>query len=138
MIFSRFTNEGGLTTGRDTIWKGYWETITSLEHYFWVGLGLDAPYVRKAAHSLYIEMIYYSGVIGLVLFLFGWLHLLFSSHQNRIRLRNMLLIAAVFVMYAFLSGFLNYAMPFYMVFCWMLMDMDLGKKQEELPQTAVA
>lgn len=127
-ILSRFDDQQGFTTGRDVIWNNYWTVINSKGSYFWVGLGLDAPYVGKASHSLYIEMIYYSGVIGLVLFFVGWAAMLFSRHKNRPRLKNLTLLVVVLVMYGFLCGFLNYAMPFYMIFCWMLLDFDFKEK----------
>ncbi|MGM9645593.1 MAG: O-antigen ligase family protein [Eubacteriales bacterium] len=131
-IFSRFTNSQGLTTGRSDIWEKYWKVIESKEIYKWFGLGLDAPYVaEKAAHNLYIEMIYYSGYVGLILFLISWIGIVFSSHKNRIRPGNMLLFAIVLIMYAFLSGFLNYAFPFYMIFCWMIADINFKEKYYE-------
>ena len=132
-IFSRFTSSQGLTTGRSDIWEKYWAVISSKELYKWFGLGLDAPYVAgKAAHNLYLEMIYYSGYIGLVIFLFSWLVIVFSSHRNKIRLSNTVLLIIVFVMYAFLCGFLNYAYPFYMIFCWMIADINCQEKRNEV------
>ena len=132
-IFSRFTSSQGLTTGRDDIWRGYWAVINQSDANKWFGLGLDAPYVGdKAAHSLYVEMIYYSGYIGLAVFMIGWLVLIFNSHKNKIRIGNLILPIIIFIMYAFLSGFLNYAMPFYMIFAWMLADMDLKEKHCEV------
>lgn len=134
MIFSRFDDNQGLTTGRDVIWEKYWTVINSKGSYFWIGLGLDAPYVGKASHSIYIEMIYYSGVVGLVLFFVGWVVMLFSQHKNRLRIKNLTLLVTVLVMYGFLCGFLNYAMPFYMIFCWMLMDMDFKEKSNAVTE----
>lgn len=132
-IFSRFTNSQGLTTGRSDIWERYWAVIDSKEVYKWFGLGLDAPYVaEKAAHNLYVEMIYYSGYIGLVLFLISWIVIVFSSHKNKIRLANIVLLVIVFAMYAFLCGFLNYAYPFYMIFCWIIADINCKEKRNEV------
>lgn len=131
-IFSRFTNSQGLTTGRSDIWERYWAVINSKEVYKWFGVGLDAPYVaEKAAHNLYVEMIYYSGYIGLFVFLFSWIFIVFSFHDNKIRFVNILLLVIVFVMYAFLAGFLNYAYPFYMIFAWMIADIDIKEKRNE-------
>lgn len=131
-IFSRFTNSQGFTTGRSDIWEKYWSVINSKEAYKWFGVGLDAPYVaEKAAHSLYVEMIYYSGYIGLFVFLFSWIVIVFSFHDNKIHFANILLLVIVFVMYAFLAGFLNYAYPFYMIFAWMIADIDIKEKRNE-------
>lgn len=131
-ILSRFTNRE-LTTGRSDIWDNYWAVINSKEIYKWFGLGLDAPYVaEKASHSLYVEMIYYSGFIGLIFFLFSWLILVFFGHKNKIKLRNIILFVVVFGMYAFLCGFLNYAFPFYMIFCWMLADISFKEDVNEI------
>ena len=132
-IFSRFTSYQGLTTGRVEIWEKYWAVVDSKEIYQWLGLGLDAPYIaEKAAHNLYVEMIYYSGYIGLVLFIVSWIAIVFSYHKNKIRLSNTVLLGIVFVMYAFLCGFLNYAYPFYMIFCWMIADINAKEKPNEV------
>lgn len=132
-IFSRFTNSQGFTTGRSEIWDKYWAVIESKEIYKWFGLGLDAPYVtEKAAHNLYIEMIYYSGYFGLAVFIISWVIIILTSHKNKMRIGNITLLIIVFVMYAFLCGFLNYAYPFYMIFCWMIADVDLKEKTNEV------
>lgn len=132
-IISRFTNNQGLTTGRADVWEKYWAVIELKESYKWFGLGLDAPYVDgRAAHNLYVEIIYYSGYIGLAIFMISWGVIVFSSHKNKMLAPNALLFVIVFVMYAFLCGFLNYAFPFYMIFSWMIADINCKEKQNEV------
>ncbi len=123
-LLSRF-EATELLTGRETIWKAYWEVIESRSHYWWFGCGLDAPYVIKPSHNLYIELIYYSGVVGMILYLFGWIGIVFSSHKNKITILNLSLILMVFVMHIFLCGFLDFALPFYMMLSWMIANIDL-------------
>ena len=125
-IISRFHQGQGITTGRVDIWKNYWLVISSDASNKWFGLGLNAPYVAEmASHSIYIETIYYGGFIGLFLYITSWIVMVLSSHKNKLRLRNMVLLGIILVMYAFLCGFLNYALPFYMMFAWMIADIDV-------------
>ena len=126
-LLSRFEGTE-LLTGRESIWNAYWEVIESKSRYWWFGLGLDAPYVIKSSHNLYIEVIYYSGVVGLVLYVLGWLRIVLSEHKNKIRLLNFSLVAMVFAMHIFLCGFLDFALPFYMMLSWMIMNIDLKSK----------
>ncbi len=130
-IFSRFSDTQGFTTGRDVIWDDYWAVINeSKMNQIW-GLGLDAPYIfDKAAHSMYVELIYYAGFVGLLTFMLLWVIILFSKHSSRIRLYNLFLPVAIFIMYGFLSGFLNYAFPFYMILSWIVIDNQLKRGQE--------
>ncbi len=122
-IFSRFSDSQGLTTGRDVIWQNYWSVINESDLNKLFGLGLDAPYVlEKAAHNMYIELIYYVGYTGLVIYMLSWIVVLFSKHTSKIKLYNLFLPIVIFVMYAFLCGFLNYAFPFYIILSWIAMD----------------
>ena len=120
----RFTNSQGLTTGRDLIWKRYIEKINSNFKNILFGCGLDAEYVGgKATHNMYLELIYYSGFVGMTIYLASIFFIIFSNtNRRKIKLLNIIPMIMIFSMYFFLSAFLNYAFPFYMIFLWCLLN----------------
>lgn len=70
VVLERLTSGSSLsaiTTGRTDLYLRYWDVITENVGNFLFGLGLGAPVLGKGTHMLYLEMIYYVGVIGLVL-----------------------------------------------------------------------
>ncbi|MBQ2826943.1 MAG: hypothetical protein IJF13_06945 [Clostridia bacterium] len=81
LLLERFfeaTNLHEFTTGRSTLWTQYVRTIFSSPITAFFGFGLDAPDLELAAHNIVIEVMYYLGIIGCVLY-FGVLISLFSK-----------------------------------------------------------
>lgn len=75
LLLNRFitsaTNISDLTTGRSDIWKDYFAVFNSNILNFIFGNGISAPLVGgKGAHNFYLEMMYYLGIFGSLLFLF--------------------------------------------------------------------
>ncbi len=62
------TSFNELTTGRIELYGEYLEVITQNARSVLFGLGLDAPYLRLGPHNLYLEITYYIGIVGLVLY----------------------------------------------------------------------
>ena len=59
-----------VTTGRLDIWKGYLYYVFSDAKVLLFGEGLGADYfMTRATHNYFLEMIYYMGIIGSVLYL---------------------------------------------------------------------
>lgn len=70
VVLERLTSSGSLsaiTTGRTDLYIRYWNVITENIWNFLFGLGLSAPVLGKGTHMLYLEIIYYLGVVGFVL-----------------------------------------------------------------------
>ena len=56
-----------LTTGRTDIYAEYWAaTMENMSTAFW-GVGLNAPMLRMDPHNMYLEAMYKTGIVGLVL-----------------------------------------------------------------------
>lgn len=70
IIIARFTSSGDLndfTTGRTGIYKQYLEEITESPFTILFGHGFAAKGLEMDPHNIYIEILYYVGVIGLIL-----------------------------------------------------------------------
>lgn len=71
VIMARFlsaSNISDFTTGRTDLYAEYLERITDNAFSFLFGAGLGAESLYMDPHNLYIELVYYLGVIGLALF----------------------------------------------------------------------
>lgn len=71
VVMSRFLSANdisSLTTGRSDVYMQYLEEITDSFGSFLFGAGLAAESLYKDPHNLYIEIVYYIGFIGLILF----------------------------------------------------------------------
>lgn len=70
IIIARFTNASNisdLTTGRTLIYQRYWNEISESIGGIFFGLGLSAEGLDRDPHNLFLEVIYYTGIVGLVL-----------------------------------------------------------------------
>lgn len=67
--FSTATNMDDLTTGRSDLYGRYTNAIISGVKSFFIGYGLDAEYLTLSPHNLYLEILYYLGAIGIILFI---------------------------------------------------------------------
>lgn len=109
-LLARFSQQS-LSTGRAAIWQSYWQGATDALLPFLFGHGLDAQLARPA-HSLLLEALYAIGLVGTVCWL-GAVAVILSSGALCARGRWWGVgYAAVFVMYGFLTGLTDYALPF--------------------------
>ena len=70
VVLERLTSSSRLsaiTTGRVDLYSRYWNVVTEKAVTLLFGAGLRAPILGKGTHMLYLEMLYYVGVIGLIL-----------------------------------------------------------------------
>ena len=118
-VLMRFKS-GSLLTGRDELEKVYWEYIFKNIRCLIIGNGITAgpfPGESRIVHNLYIELLYKVGVIGIPVYLAA----LFQSFGIRkIIIRKSLRkfveympLLFFFVLFLFLAGTTNYALPFY-------------------------
>ncbi len=71
IICHRFTsakNLDELTTGRSALHVRYLKAISESVYSLFFGYGLDAPYLELSPHNLYLEILYYLGIGGLLIF----------------------------------------------------------------------
>lgn len=132
-ILSRFdgiTDKASLTSNRTLIWENYMAYITGNIRVFFFGDGLGAPYIVGAAHNLYVEIWYYIGITGIVIYFITLMRILGQrSILRRKSILNYYLLAIVALMYFFLAGFTAYEFPYYMMICWIVLNTDLRKSK---------
>lgn len=86
VVLTRLAGAGDLsdiTTGRTDVYALYWDTITENTFSFLFGQGLGADGLRKDPHNLYLEIGYYIGAIGWVLYL-GFCIAMFRQTKKRV------------------------------------------------------
>lgn len=108
-MLARFSS-GSFTTGREEIWRYYWNGITDAFLPFLFGHGLDAQLARPA-HSLVLEALYAIGLLGTVCWARA-LMLILRSGTPPVRPFSYAGYAAIFLMYGFLTGLTGYELPF--------------------------
>ena len=59
-----------LTTGRTALFEIYWREVLSSPGIMLLGKGMSAQLLEKGTHNLFLEIQYYIGLIGLILFFF--------------------------------------------------------------------
>lgn len=87
------TSLSAITTGRSDLYIRYWNVITENIGNFLFGLGLRAPILGKGTHMLYLEMIYYVGALGFILFLGFFFSMIRDLQKKQPHIRKQSLIA---------------------------------------------
>lgn len=118
MILVRFSR-GNLTTGRTALNQAYLHYICDNTMVLFFGEGIAADRfsgVRNNVHCLYIEFLYKLGIIGTALYC-GTLIATLSKGGKRVErhFANYLPLVFFMLMFGFLAGVTNYALPFYIM-----------------------
>ena len=118
MILARFAQEN-LTTGRTALNQVYLQYIYDNTKVLFFGDGISADRFSGASnnvHCLYIEILYKLGIIGAGLYC-GTLVATLSKAKKQIERRfvNYLPLVFFLLMFGFLAGTVNYALPFYII-----------------------
>ena len=77
-------NISDFTTNRSDIYLEYWRNITSDYYTFFFGRGLAADRLNRDPHNLYLEITYYTGMTGFLLFA-GFHMAMFRTAYKRVR-----------------------------------------------------
>ena len=96
VVLARLTSGSSLssiTTGRVDLYIRYWAVVTESVANFLFGLGLRAPLLDKGTHMLYLEVIYYVGVVGFVLFAGFFFSMAWDLQRQHPRTRKQSLIS---------------------------------------------
>ena len=110
VVLERFTSGSSLsaiTTGRSDLYIRYWNVITENIWNFLFGLGLSAPMLGKGTHMLYLEMIYYVGVTGMILILSLFFSMVQDLQKNNPQIRKQKLIAKYAVVFIVVLQYLT-------------------------------
>ncbi len=118
MILARFA-QGNLTTGRTALNQVYLQYIYDNTKVLFFGDGISADRfsgVSNNVHCLYIEILYKLGIIGTGLYC-GTLVATLSKTKKQVERHfvNYLPLVFLMLMFGFLAGVVNYALPFYII-----------------------
>lgn len=132
--FSGANDLGELTTGRTDIYLLYIAEIFSDVGSFFFGKGMGAEGLYRDPHNLYLEITYYTGVIGLILFLgfFGAITAVMRKHPA-VKVRQSLIakymiLAIVMVLFFTLHGM--YDLILYANIFLALLSMLITRKEQ--------
>lgn len=92
-------NVDELTTGRTTVYADYLGQILSSPSSFLLGQGMAAEGLIKDPHNYYIEVAYYTGVIGLVLMVGFYMAMIDAMSRRTPQFREQNLIARYVVVF---------------------------------------
>ena len=124
IIFYRFStasNLDDLTTGRSELHIRYLKAIGESAESLIFGYGLDAPFLGLSPHNLYLEILYYLGIGGLLIFLAeiaGFVHMVYTEtsgvrkYSKLMTYYPLLLIGILFLSLAGLFSHSTYVMIF--------------------------
>lgn len=73
-----------LTTGRSALFEAYWREVLSSRGIMLLGKGMSAQLLEKGTHNLFLEIQYYTGLVGLALFFFYFGTLIIWVQKKRI------------------------------------------------------
>lgn len=117
LILGRFkgqTEMNEITTGRYELWERYYESITASVDKILIGNGLDAPLLIQGSHNLYLEILYFVGIVGLGIIMalfYSYFKPLFSQvihHHNVEKFISLLPCVCFFVLYWSLQGMFSF------------------------------
>lgn len=130
IVFERF-EEGSsmseITTGRSDLWQVYLSDIFSSLNTFLLGHGFSANLLDKGTHNIILEILYYTGFIGLLSVLVVF-YSLFNYMSKRYAIRTSLIkflpMIVLFISYLALQGFFSFAfyVQIFIVFAFCLTD----------------
>lgn len=117
-IIERFA-QGDLTTGRTALNQAYLQYIYDNTKVLLFGDGISADRFSGASnnvHCLYIEVLYKLGIVGTGVY-GGTLVATLSKEKKRVKRHfvNYLPLVFFLLMFGFLAGVVNYALPFYIM-----------------------
>ena len=110
VVLERLTSSSSLdaiTTGRINLYIRYWNVITEDVVKFLFGLGMRAPILGKGTHMLYLELVYYVGVLGLILVLGFFVSMAQELQKNKPQVKRQSLIAKYAVVIVVLIQYLS-------------------------------
>lgn len=128
-MYARF-QEDDITNGRTNITRAYLDVILNDQSILFKGKGLDGGLVKfMGAHNTYIEILYFIGIFGSILFLFLLLSIfrLRGKFTQGLNKYNLLLVFIIGI--GSLGYFTHSDLYFYLMFVWA--NMYFGTKEIE-------
>lgn len=121
-----------ITTGRTEIWETYLTTINLEFIKMLFGFGINAPYIGgRAVHNFYIEIVYYLGFIGSIIY---FITLTFLVSCNRRKFRRKVINYGGFIvlllMFMFLCGVERQELPFFLIISFIIFNNDFRNDEQ--------
>lgn len=112
-----------LLTGRVTIWKKYINHWSDNIFNIIFGIGVTkAPIFTQQAHSVYINLLYHRGIIGVLLIITLIVTFIINTKNKRQRFKLMNIIPIfIFLLLAFEETILNFRYLFLLSFCCLIL-----------------
>lgn len=132
VILKRFSEgNGDVTTGRSGSWEVYLTFFRDNTAKFAIGSGLGAEILGgKAPHNTYIDFLYYTGVLGTLLFVLTLFAMPKSSMPNEKRnVMNFSVAICIAVMYFFLSEIFYIDLPFHLILAMYAYYLPLNERR---------
>lgn len=130
VVFDRFASGGtdldSLTTGRTRLWRDYLQYYAEhpVSTLFGFGLGAELKIIFAGSHNIYIDLIYFVGVIGEL-----WLFVIvdaISRERRDLSVRksfvNYCVNIVIAIMYFFLPGVFDYQLPVFLLLGFLVLE----------------
>ena len=135
-VFGRLSADKGdlnsLTTGRFNVWVYNMEYFMEHPWQFLFGKGINATLINnKAHHNVYLEIIWYVGLIGFIM-IFAMLKQVLQTVPRR-RERNLMNYSVLFcavAMYFFLSALFYFDPPYHLMIAFTVMNLNLDSSKQ--------
>lgn len=135
-VFGRLSAAKGdinaLTTGRFNVWVYNMEYFMEHPWRFLFGKGINSPLINnKAHHNVYLEIIWYVGLIGFIM-IFAMLKQVLQTVPRR-RERNLMNYSVLFcavAMYFFLSALFYFDPPYHLMIAFTVMNLNLDSSKQ--------
>lgn len=122
-----------LTTGRSKIWTAYFLYVSERMNVLFFGRGINAPYLSiGVAHNAYIEIIYYLGIFGTILYILSVaIALRFGKREQKQGKKvffNYIGWLSLMAMLFFLSTLFAYELVFHLFLSYCVYNTDFSDK----------
>lgn len=131
-MLQRLTYSSDITTGRTAIWLRYLRELFSEPIHLIFGYGIGAEPLRKVAHNTLIDLLFYYGIVGSVLFLYPLF--LIIGRKNKSDIFHISPLVCFLLMLFFLSYLMYYDLAFLLIYVIAYMK-GTSAPAEAVPET---
>ena len=132
-MIRRFDSDD-ISTGRFEIWEKYLHHLSESPKTLLFGDGIGASYLSGSApHNTFIEILYFVGILGGILFVLALLSLFLSKkNDNKRNLVNFALPILLFIMIMSLGCMTINDLMFYCMLMWLGLNYDMASSKKVL------
>lgn len=128
-VKDRLLSGQDVTTGRGVLWGKYWMYLTENPLKLLVGSGVGVGYLLGGApHNTYLDFLYYYGIFGTILFVFGMRFALSGVNGKKRKVSQFLPLLYAMIMYFFVSGLVHFDFVFILIYVFYIWNSDFLEK----------